>query len=264
MTPAPPSSSLEISQLGCTCLRVPELHEQGCPQDSDMNPLGINAPGCCSLSCLAPAESTTSTSSLRGLCFLLGVGWLSAGETSAGRGWPSQSWGDCARGEEATRGSSVRLALNLQKSAYLEQCSIHLLISPLALISLLVLLPQCCFRGGREGGNGRGGGREPRTRLRRRCSNFPRPTLPCPAGLRALHPSEGDRVSSGLGPWLRGCFQGRRVEEQSKNLLSPAQLPSCQSLLRHLKLGVHPMPRAEAKSQRREREMWSLSWLGAH
>lgn len=180
-----------------------------------------------------------------------------------GEGGPAGTGGGAARGEEAARGSGVRLALNPQKSPYLEQCSIHLLISPLALISLLVLLPQCCFRGGREEGAAQEGAGSPE----RACAG----DAPTSQGQLCLvlldsgpsHPSEGGRVSSGLGPWLVGCFQGKRVEEKSKNLLSLAQPPSCQSLQRHLKLGVHPRPRAEAKSQRREREEWSLSWLGA-
>lgn len=95
----------------------------------------------------------------------------------AQRGWPGRvlgggstvgAGGDGAGGEEAAWGSSVRLALNPQKSAYLEKCSIRLLISPFALISLLVCAAAVLLSG-REGEaeeGGRGGGREARARLR--------------------------------------------------------------------------------------------------
>lgn len=56
------------------------------------------------------------------------------------------------------RGSGVRLALNPQKSPYLEKCSIRLLISPFALISLLVCAAAVLLSG-REGEAEEGAGR---------------------------------------------------------------------------------------------------------
>lgn len=56
-------------------------------------------------------------------------------------------------------GADVRLALNPQKSPYLEKCSILLLISPFASISLLVCAAAVLLSGregeAEEGGRGR-------------------------------------------------------------------------------------------------------------
>lgn len=63
-----------------------------------------------------------------------------------------------AEGEEVAWGSSMRLALNPQKSPYLEKCSIRLLISPFALISLLVCAAAVLLSG-RAGAAEEGAGR---------------------------------------------------------------------------------------------------------
>lgn len=222
----------------------------------------MGASGSCSLSPLPPAESATSALSLQGLCLLLGAGWLSPGGM-CWKMWPSQNWG--ARGEEAARGSGVRLALNPQKSPYLEQCSIHLLISPLALISLLVLLPQCCFRAGRGEGS-EGAAQEGAGSPEHACAG----DAPTSQGQLCLvllgsgpaHPSKGSRVSSGLGPWLRGVFQagGWRSSAKISSLLPSHLLARASSDTQT----EHP-PNAKSSSQEPKEGEGNvvLCWLGA-
>lgn len=107
------------------------------------------------------AKSATSGSSLQGLCFLLEADWVLLPVES---GWPGGVLGrgstagvgdDGVGGEEVARGAGMRLALNPQKSPYLEKCSIRLLISPFALISLLVCAAAVLLSG-REGEEGAG------------------------------------------------------------------------------------------------------------
>jgi len=98
----------------------------------------------------------------------------------------------------------VRLALNPQKSPYLEKCSIRLLISPFALISLLVCAAAVLLSG-REGEAEEGVGRQEHA-----CAGDA-PTSQdqlCVLllALRPLSPSAGGRLSSGPRHWLRGCF----------------------------------------------------------
>lgn len=176
-----------------------------------------------------------------------------------GGGSTAGAGGDGAGGEEAAWGSRVRLALNPQKSAYLEKCSIRLLISPFALISLLVCAAAVLLSG-REGEaeeGGRGGGREACAEM----LQLPKPNFSFPlgtplatrlAGLQAMSPSEEGRLSSSLAHCFRAGGEVGEKESNPQSLLSPVQLCSCQSLLRCLQLSVRPKPRAEAKGQNRE------------
>lgn len=84
-----------------------------------------------------------------------------------------------------------------------------------------------------KGGRGRGGGSEARTRLRRGCSNFPRPTLCSPDGLRASQPFFRRQLEFQPCALAQGVFSRQEGGKSNpKPLLPPVQQPSCQSLLR--------------------------------
>lgn len=136
------------------------------PPSSSCCPKGANQPrqsnsiGGCQLSSLPPAGSATSISSCKvpAVPPMVGPGWVTPllekmcdQDVSMGQ----RCWG--RRGSSG--GSDVRLALNPQKSPYLEKCSILLLISPFASISLLVCAAAVLLLGregeAEEGGRGR-------------------------------------------------------------------------------------------------------------
>lgn len=151
-------------------------------------------------------------------------GWALGGGSTAGVG------GDGDGGEEVARGSGMRLTLNPQKSPYLEKCSIRLLISPFALISLLVCAAAVLLSG-REGEAEEGAGR------REHACAGDAPTSQgqlCVLLLASgpLGPSAGGRLSSGLTRWLRGCFQGKRfgrVVQKASSLLPNSLLAKASS-----------------------------------
>lgn len=150
--------------------------------------------------------------------------------------------------EEVAWGSSMRLALNPQKSPYLEKCSIRLLISPFAFISLLVCAAAVLLSG-RAGAAEEGAGRREHACAREAPTSHGQLRVLLLRVIRLL------RGQAGLQPctWAQEVFLRQDGGRALQTLLSPVQQLSRQSLLRCLKLGVHPKPRPEAKSQRRER-----------
>lgn len=130
-----------------------------------MNPWRRNSTGECQLSSLPPAGRATrvSTCKVPAVLPMVGPGWVTPllekmceQDVSLGQ----RCWGE----RRQLGGSDVRLALNPQKSPYLEKCSILLLISAFASISLLVCAAAVLLSG-REGEAEEGGERTPVSRM---------------------------------------------------------------------------------------------------
>lgn len=119
------------------------------------------------------------------------------GDSAAGGGV------DGVEREEAAWASGMRLALNPQKSPYLEKCSIRLLISPFALISLLVCAAAVLLSG-KEGEAEEGAGRREHACARDAPTSQGQLCVLLLASV--ILPSVRGTLGSSLARWLRRCF----------------------------------------------------------